>query len=77
MDGILKIVKSLADSEVLLKRVSNTIKTEAKEKRGGFLIMLLSTLGASLLGDLSTKIFSGKGTIRSGYGSKRSLLKNF
>ena len=46
MDGILKIIKSLEDSGVLLKGVSETIQNEAKEQRGGFLSMLLGTLGA-------------------------------
>ena len=64
MDDILKIVKSLEDSVVLLKGVGQKIKNEAKEQRGGFLSMLLGTLGASLLGDLLTKNLSGKGTIR-------------
>ena len=80
MDNILKIVKSLEDSNVLLKGVSETIQHEAKEQRGGFLSMLLGTLGASLLGDiLSGKgvIRAGEGTIRAGYGSKRPSLKNF
>ena len=40
MDDILKIVKSLEDSGVLLKGVSKTIQHEAKEQRGGFLSML-------------------------------------
>ena len=43
MDDILKIVKSLEDSGVLLKGVSETIQNEAKEQRGGFLGMLLGT----------------------------------
>ena len=80
MDDILKIVKSLEDSGLLLKRVSETIQHEAKEQRGGFLSMLLGTLGASLLGDiLSGKgvIRAGEGTIRAGYGSKRPSLKIF
>ena len=82
MDYILKIVKSLEDSGVLLKGVSETIQNEAKEQRGVFLSVLLGTLGASLLGDLLTKNLSGKGTIRAGegvitagYGSKRSSIK--
>ena len=54
-EDIFKIVKSLEDSGVLLKEVSEKIQSEAKEQRGGFLSMLLSTLGASLLGDLLTK----------------------
>ena len=66
MDDILKIVKSLEDSGVLLKGVSETIQHEAKEQRGGFLSMLLGTLGASLLGDILSKGLSGKGVIRAG-----------
>ena len=84
MDDILKIVKSLKDSEVLLKGVSETIQNEAKEQRGGFLSMLLGTLGASLLGDILSKGLSGKsvikageGAIRAGYGSTKSSLKIF
>ena len=91
MDNLLQIVKSLEDSGVLLKGVSETIQNEANEQRGGFLSMLLGTLGGSLLGGLLTKKLSGKGVIRggdgviragegvfrSGYGSKRSSLKIF
>ena len=84
MDDILKIVKSLENSGVLLKGVSETIQHEAKEQRGGFLSMLLGTLGASLLGDIISKGLSGKGVVRAGegtsragYGSKGSSLKKF
>ena len=84
MDDILKIVKSIEHSNVLLKGVSETIQHEAKEQRGGFLSMLLGTLGASLLGDILSKglsdkgvIRAGEGTIRAGYGSKEASLKNF
>ena len=79
MDDILKIVKSLEDSGVLLKGVSETIQNEAKEQR--FLSMLLGTLGASLLGDIlfgkkgKGTITAGEGTIRAGYGSKGSSIK--
>ena len=52
MKEILKIVKSLEDSGVLLKGVSETIKNESKEQKGGFLSMLLGKLGASLLGNM-------------------------
>ena len=68
MNDILKIVKSLEDSGVLLK-----------ETKGGFLSMLLGTLGASLLGNMSAGkgvIRAEEGTIRAGYGSNSSL-KNF
>ena len=84
MNDIIKIVKSLEDSGVILKGVSETIQHEAKEQRGGFLSMLLGTLGASLLGDILSKGLSGKGiiragegTIRAGYGSKEPSLKTF
>ena len=84
MDDILKIIKSLEDSGVLLKGVSETIQHEAKEQRGGLLSMLLGTLGASLLGVVLSKSLSGRGvfragegTIRAGYGSKRAFLKFF
>ena len=77
MDDILKIVKSLEDSGVLLKGVSETIQHEVKEQRGEFLCILLGTLGTSLLGDILSKGLSGKGVIRAGYGSKRSSLKKF
>ena len=80
MKDILKIIKSLENSGLLLKGVSETIQHEAKEQRGGFLSMLLGTLGASLLGDiLSGKgvIRADEGTIRVGYGSKRPSLKFF
>ena len=50
MDDIMKIVKSLEHSGLLIKGVSETIKSEAKEQKGGFVGMLLGTLGASLLG---------------------------
>ena len=77
MGDILKMIKSLEDSGVLLKGVSETIQHEAKEQRGGFLSMLLGTLGASLLGNAFSKSLSGKGVIRAGYGSKGSSLKIF
>ena len=84
MNDIFKIVKSLENSGLLLKGVSETIQHEAKEQRGEFLSMLLGTLGASVLGDILSKGLSGKGviragegTIRAGYGSKRPSLKKF
>ena len=53
----MKIVKSIADTGLLVKCFRETIKNEANEKKGGILGMLLGTLGASLLGNLLT----GKG----------------
>ena len=72
MDDSLKIVKSLEDSGLLLKGVSETIQHEAKEQREGFLSMLLGTLGASLLGDVLSKGLSGKEVIRAGEGTIRA-----
>ena len=51
---IIKIAKSLEDSGLLLKGVTKTDQNEVKEQKGGFLSMLLGTLGASLLGNLLT-----------------------
>ena len=67
MNDIMKIVQALEDSNILLKGVTKTIKNETKEQKGGFLSMLLGTLGASLLGNL----LAGKGIVRAGSGNKK------
>ena len=81
---IMKIVKSLEGSDLLLQGVTKTVQNEVKERKGGFHSMLLSTLGASLLGNLLTdKGISragkckgkginraGEGIVRAGYGNK-------
>ena len=67
MIDIIKIVQVLEDSCILLKGITKTIKNETKEQRGGFLSILLGTLGATLLGNM---LSSGKGVIRAGYGNK-------
>ena len=72
INDIMKIIKALKNSGILLKGVSKTIKNETKEQRGGFLSMLLGTLGASLLGNLLT---GGKGIVRVGEGSAASRAK--
>ena len=59
----------LEDSGILLKGVSKAIKNETKEQKGGFLSMLLGTLGDSLLGNLLT---GGKGIMRAGDGIVRA-----
>ena len=75
MNDIMKIIKALENSGILLKGVSITIKHEAKEQRGGFLSMLLGILGASLLGNLLTggkgMMRAGDGIVRAGSGSKK------
>ena len=65
MIDIMKTVKSLEESGLLIKGVSKPIKNEAIEQKGRFLSMLLRTLGASLLGNLLTV----KGIITAGEGS--------
>ena len=59
MDDIKIIVKSLEDSELLLKGATKTIENETNEQRSRFLSILLGTVGASMLGNL----LSGKGVI--------------
>ena len=66
MNDVLKIVQALEDSNIVLEGVIKTIKNETKGKKGGFLGMLLSTLGASLLGNMLT----GKGVLKVGYGNR-------
>ena len=67
MNDIIKIIQALEDSNILLKGVTETVKDETKEKKGGFVSMLLGTVGASLLGNLLT----GKGFVRAGYGNNK------
>ena len=64
----MKITKALENSGILLKGVSKTIENETKEQRGGFLSMLIGTLGASLLGNL----LSGKGIVHAADGIVRA-----
>ena len=54
MEDLIKIVKSLEDSGLLLKGVTESVQNEVKEQKGGFLSMLLGTVGTSLLGNLLT-----------------------
>ena len=88
MNDIIKIVQALQDSNILLKGVTNTIKNETKERKGGFLSMLLGPLGASLLvnllpgkwiartsyGNYSKK---GKEIVRAGYGDRSQNKMDF
>ena len=69
MNDIMKIIEALENFGTLLKGISKTIENETKEQRGGFLSMLLGTLGASLLGNLLT---GGKGMMRAGEGIERA-----
>ena len=51
MNDVIKIICALENSNILLKGVTKTFKNETKKQKGGFLSMLLGTLGASLLGN--------------------------
>ena len=88
MNDFMKIVQALEDSNILLKGVTSTIKNETKKQKGGFLSILLGTLGASLLGHLSTgkgieragsgnHLKKGKGIVRAGYGNHSQNKMHF
>ena len=64
MGHLIKIVKSLEDSGLLLKGVTESVHNKVKEQKGGFLSILLGALGVSLLGNLLT----GKGIYKAGKG---------
>ena len=66
-NDIMKIVQAFEDSNILLKGVPKTMKNETREQKGGFLSMLLGTLGTSLSGNL----LAGKGIVRAGSGNKK------
>ena len=71
MEGIIKIVKSLEDSGLLVEGVTETVENKVKKQKGGFLSILLGTLGASLLGNLlSGKAINRAEIERAGYGNK-------
>ena len=67
MEYIMKIVKSLEDSGLLTKGITETIEKKKKEQKGGFLGMLYGKLGASLLGNMLV----GKRVTRAGEGANR------
>ena len=72
IEDLIKMIKSLEDSGLLLKGVTESVQNEVKEQRGGFASMLLGTLGASLLGNLlaGKRIHrAGEGIARAGEGS--------
>ena len=79
MNDIMKIVQALEDSTILLKGVTKTIKNETEDQKGGFLSMLLGTLGDSILGNLLARKEigragsgnkKGKGILRAGTGKQ-------
>ena len=81
IEDIIKIVKSLEDPGLLLERVTKTVQNEVKKQKGGFLCMLLGTLGATLLRNLLTargvdRAGKGRGINRAGEGVLRAGYRN-
>ena len=69
IEDIIKIVKSLEESELLMERINKTITDEAKEQKGRFISILWRSLAASMLGSALQEegvIRVGEGTIRAG-----------
>ena len=80
MQNFLRMVKSLEDSGILLDGITETVKSEVKEQKGGFLSMLLGILASSLLTDMLLKkkgravLRAGETIVRAAFGSKKFLL---
>ena len=55
MDDIIRIIQSLENLSVLIDGIIETVNHEIKRRKGGFLGMLLGTLGASMLGNMLTE----------------------
>ena len=80
LNNVIKIVKSLEGSCLLLQEVTETVQNEVKEHKGGFLSMLLGTLGASLLGNILTgqginRVGKGRGINRAGEGVEELVME--
>ena len=83
IEDLIKIAKSLEDSGLLSKRVTETVQNGVKEQKRRFISMLLGKLGASLLGNLLTGKGinkkgkgihrAGEGIVRAGYGNKENF----
>ena len=71
MNDIVKIVKSLDDSDVLFDDVTETVKHEIKKQEGRFLGVLLAPLAASLVQPVISSVvkgITGRGVRRAGKG---------
>ena len=73
MNDIMKIVQAHENCNLLLKEVTKTSKKETKEQKGGFLNMLLGSLGARLLGNMLTE----KEMLRAGYVHGKGVLRAY
>ena len=54
LNDLIKIATALKEHDVLVKGTNKAIKNKIKKQEGGFLSMLLGTLGAPLRGNLLT-----------------------
>ena len=78
---VIKIVKSLEDSGLLIKVVTETVQNEVKEQKGVFRSTLLGTLGVRFLGNLLTgkgiyRAGKGKAVVTAGYGNNNKMNFN-
>ena len=76
MEDIMNIVKSLEDSSLLLKAVSEKIQNETKYQKGGTLGTLVANLWGNMLTEWGVNR-AGDGVIRAGYGTEGSSIKKF
>ena len=68
LNKMMKIIKSLEDSNILSKGATKTTENETKEQKGGVFGMLLGTLGATLLGNMLAR----RDNARALYGNKKA-----
>ena len=71
MNDVMKIIKALEYSIIMLKGVAKSIKNQTREQKDGLLGILLGNLGASLLANM----LEGKGIVRAGYDNKQKGIK--
>ena len=82
LNDLIKAITALEEHDILLEGTNKSTENEIKKQEGGFLTMLLGTLGASLLENLMTgkSLYrTGKGMYRSGNGMYRTgqVLKKY
>ena len=71
LNDIIKIIKSLEGSDLLIDGVTETVKYETKKQEGGFLGALLAPLATSLVHSVISSVakgISGRGVRRAGRG---------
>ena len=69
LDDIIKIIKSVEDSGVLINGVNETLKDETKKQEDGFLQALLALLAVSSVQPVISSVvkgISGRGVRRAG-----------